>query len=71
MERKEIYPENLYFDPTAGKVSEGMKTRIGIYYKCIPPIGEETTSQVIVTPPKEKLQFHRKKRKISESAGDD
>ena len=55
VERKEIYPENLYFDPTAGKVSEGMKTRIGIYYKCIPPIGEETTSQVIVTPPKEKV----------------
>lgn len=53
VERKDIYPENLSFDPTAGKVSEGIETRISIYYKCIPPIGEQTTPQVPVTPPKE------------------
>ncbi|GEM_PF-2439632 len=35
VEREDIYPENLSFDPTSGRVSEGMKTRIGIYYQCI------------------------------------
>lgn len=40
VEREDIYPENLSFDPTSGRVSEGIKTRIGIYYKCIALTGE-------------------------------
>lgn len=52
VERQEISPENLSFDPTSGRVNEGMKTRIEIYYKCIPPIGEESkgSPQVTVAP---------------------